>query len=76
MSMLYYELCQNVWGGSPATEQINGGIDTVELVPDVDMFSSTNISDRCSSRNAKLQDGSQVVDEIADRNANSYSEGS
>ena len=75
--MLYYELCQNVWGGSPATEQIDGGIETVELVPDTDMFSSTNLSDGSvpPSGNTQLQDGSQVPDEIADSNGNSYSEG-
>ena len=28
--MIYYELCEKIWGGSPATEQIDGGIETVE----------------------------------------------
>ena len=75
--MLYYELCQNVWGGSPATEQIDGGIETVELVPDAEMFSSTNLSDGSvpPSGNTQLQDGSQAPNEIADSNGNSHSEG-
>ena len=33
--MLFYELCERVWGGSPATKQIKGGIESSELVPDV-----------------------------------------
>ena len=75
--MLYYELCQNVWGGSPATEQIDGGIETVELVPDAEMFRCTNLSDGSvpPSGNTELQDGSRVPDEIADSNGNSHSEG-
>ena len=30
--MIYYELCESIWGGSPATEQIDGDLETVELV--------------------------------------------
>ena len=30
--MIFYELCEQIWGGSPATEQIDGGIETVELI--------------------------------------------
>ena len=32
--MIYYELCEKIWGSSPATEQIDGGIETVELIPE------------------------------------------
>ena len=38
--MIFYELCENVWGGSPATEQINGGIESIELVPNADVSNS------------------------------------
>ncbi len=34
--MIYYELCEKIWGCSPATEQIDGGIETVELIPEDD----------------------------------------
>ena len=34
--MIYYELCEKVWGSSPATEQIEGGLESVELVNNVD----------------------------------------
>lgn len=29
--MIYYELCQQLWAGSPATEQINVGFESTEL---------------------------------------------
>ena len=29
--MLYFEMCQGVWGGSPATEPLDGGIESVDL---------------------------------------------
>ena len=28
--MLYFELCERVWGGSPATEQISSGLETAD----------------------------------------------
>ena len=32
--MLYYELCENICGGSPATQQIEGGLKSTEIVPE------------------------------------------
>ena len=29
--MIYFEMCQKIWGGSPATEQLDGGIESVDL---------------------------------------------
>ena len=29
--MLYYELCEKIWGGSPATNQIEGGVESTDL---------------------------------------------
>ena len=29
--LLYFELCQKIWGGSPATDQIVGGLETSEI---------------------------------------------
>ena len=29
--LLYFELCQSVWGGSPATEQIEGGVESADI---------------------------------------------
>ena len=31
VASLYYELCGKIWGGSPATEQIDTGLETAEL---------------------------------------------
>lgn len=45
--MIYYELCESIWGGSPATEQIDGGLETVELVTTDD--SGRNVSCDTSS---------------------------
>ena len=32
--LLYYELCEKVWGGSPATQQLNNGVETGDIVED------------------------------------------
>ena len=29
--LLYFELCQSIWGGSPATEQIEGGVESANI---------------------------------------------
>lgn len=36
--LLYYELCEQVWGGSPATTTIQSGIETNELESSVANF--------------------------------------
>ena len=28
---LYYELCAKIWGGSPATQQIEGGLESSDM---------------------------------------------
>ena len=30
--MLHFEKCQQIWGGSPATEQLDGGIESEDLL--------------------------------------------
>ena len=30
--MLYYELCEKIWGGSPATVQIESGLESTDIV--------------------------------------------
>ena len=30
--MLHFEKCQQIWGGSPATEQLDGGIESKDLL--------------------------------------------
>ena len=29
--LLYFEWCERIWGGSPATEQIQSGVESVDL---------------------------------------------
>jgi len=29
--MLYYEMCERIWGGSPATEQIETGLESTDV---------------------------------------------
>ena len=29
--LMYFELCEKIWGGSPATEQMQGGVETTDL---------------------------------------------
>ena len=31
VALLYFELCEKIWGGSPATEQIAAGVETTDL---------------------------------------------
>ena len=38
--MLYYELCERIWSGSPATEKITSGIESSDIVT----FDSTSSS--------------------------------
>ena len=33
---LYYSLCQEIWGGSPATEQVSSGLESGDLVEPLD----------------------------------------
>ena len=32
--LLYYELCEKIWGSSPATEEIQTGLESTEIVTD------------------------------------------
>ena len=34
MVLLYYELCEKIWGGSPATQQIDNGIESTDINDD------------------------------------------
>ena len=49
--LLYYELCEQVWGGSPATEQLEGGLESADL---------GNDTTRMANSSSNTQDDSQV----------------
>ena len=42
--LLYYELCEKVWGGSPATNQIDGGVESTDISSFVQSPSSSSSS--------------------------------
>lgn len=84
--MIYYELHKQVWGGSPATEQIDGGIETVELEDVLDQSAAkdttattTTITTTTSSNSKSAQADSQVQAESeqdinSEKNNESYGE--
>ena len=39
--LIFYELCEKIWGGSPATTQIQGGVESTDLVEDGSNNAST-----------------------------------
>ena len=43
---LYYELCEKLWGGSPATEQIETGIETEEVNQPVDANQQVDVNEQ------------------------------
>ena len=55
VAMIYYELCEQVWGGNPATEQIDAGIETVELENGLDQ-SATKHSTTTTTSSETEQD--------------------
>ena len=56
--LLYYELCEQVWGGSPATTTIQSGIETNEL--DSSVAPSPTPSTTSSSEVAELESEAEV----------------
>ena len=42
--LLYYELCEKIWGGSPATQQIASGVESHDLLCNGPSSSSSSVS--------------------------------
>ena len=53
--MLYFELCEKIWGGSPATTQTEGGLETADL--DSTHASETQLVDESDSTSNHTGDG-------------------
>ena len=51
---LYFELCEKIWGGSPATTEISGGIESTELTQGIE---PANVTDE--SLNDPSDDGNE-----------------
>ena len=54
--MFYFELCERVWGGSPATEQISSGLETADLDDD----SANSSVNSTNSHSLATEDGQNL----------------
>ena len=54
--LLYFELCKQVWGGSPATTTIASGIETNELEDSVPPSPATSASSLVEVEDAEVDD--------------------
>ena len=67
--LLYYEICEKVWGGSPATEQLESGIESNDLSISLEKLPTTAVTSTGTSstdndpEDDDAQDG-DVEDEI------------
>lgn len=61
--MIYHELCERVWGGSPATEQIDAGIETVEL-EDGQSTVKDNTATTTTTSNSSSSESTQADSEV------------
>ena len=69
--MLYYELCQQLWAGSPATEQINVGFESTELASnDVNLVVGDESHAANESMFSATEDMSTGIDSSGLSNAN------
>lgn len=59
---LYFDLCESIWGGSPSTEQIPSGLESIESEPDaVPLTSSTETISASSSLNTSVEADDEPV---------------
>ena len=61
--LLYYELCEKVWGGSPATEQLDKGLESIDLTisSDSEMTPPTSNSSTTNSTHCDDPSGSGIL---------------
>lgn len=59
--LLYYELCEKVWGGSPVTEQIEGGLESADLWNDMTCKENSS-SDTQGESQVETQDPKSLED--------------
>ena len=60
--LLYFEWCERIWGGSPATEQISSGVETVDLDESQAGEQETQSSSLDSSLTTTETEGVHTVD--------------
>ena len=57
---LYYGLCESIWAGSPATEQISSGLETTDEEQDHLPPTSEDDTSTTSSLNRSTEEDEQV----------------
>ena len=60
---LFFDICETIWGGSPATEQIPSGVESIDIDQDVMTTSSTSTTDTIStpgSLNSSIDEDDQT----------------
>ena len=53
---LYYDLCESIWAGSPATEQLSSGLETTDTEQGHLQPTSTDDTSTTSSLNSSMED--------------------
>ena len=56
--LLYYELCEKVWGGSPATEQLETGLESTDLMVSCDSEATPPTSNTSTTNSTDYDDPS------------------
>ena len=59
---VFYELCEQVWGGSPATEQTDAGIETVDLENALDQSTTKDSTTTTTTSSETEQDNKDQGD--------------
>ena len=60
--LLYFEWCEQIWGGSPATEHFSSGVETVDLDESQASKQETQSSSLDSSLTATETEGVHTID--------------
>uniref|UniRef100_A0A1X7U5E6 Uncharacterized protein n=1 Tax=Amphimedon queenslandica TaxID=400682 RepID=A0A1X7U5E6_AMPQE len=64
--MIYYELCEKLWGGSPATERTEEGMETVELIRSTSDESNVNGDLATSDADVPVSDDNMAASSSVD----------
>ena len=60
---MYFDLCESIWGGSPATEQIPSGFESIESEGDTGSGTTSSTETVGSSLNTSVEDDESVSKE-------------
>ena len=72
---LYYDLCEKVWGGSPATEQMETGLESIDLTASMPEPNNTSLENKEVDENVdeerEQSNDHQPYDELPDNSESS-----